>query len=135
MTLASLPRSISLRPSPGRARVAAAAAALQQAIDDLYAEDREREAERERNRQRNAAETERLVRLGKARLATRKLRVEVQAGFFWSFAAEALDSMRALAREAKQRGDQMRARAIEGRIDVMCGELDRIQKREAGIGE
>ena len=135
MTLATLPRSTPLRPSPGRAKVAAAAAALQQAIDDLYREDREREAERERNRQRNAAETERLVRLGKARLATRKLKVEVPAKFFWDFAAEALDAMRELAREAKQHGQQMRAQGIEARIDAMCGELDRIQKREAGTSQ
>ena len=55
MTLAILPRSTPLRPSSGRAKVAAAAAALKQAIDNLYREDREQEAERERNRQRNAA--------------------------------------------------------------------------------
>ena len=131
MTLATLPRSTSLRPSPGRAKVAAAASALQQAINDLYAEDRERAAQRERNRLRNAAETERLVRLGQARLATRKLRVEVPAKFFWDFSAEALDALRELASEAKQHGQQMRAQAIESRIDAACEQLDRIQKREA----
>ena len=131
MTLATLPRSTSLPPSPARAKVAAAAAQLQRAIDQLYAEDRERDAQRERARAESDRKAKRFVLMAEARRATRELRVEVPAKFFWDFAAEALDALHELAREAKQHGQQMRAQAIESRIDAACVQLDRIQKREA----
>lgn len=131
MTLATLPRSTPLPPSPARAKVAAAAAALQRAIDELYAEDRERAAQRERARAENDAKAAKFLRLAKARQATRAMRVEVPAKFFWDFAAEALDALRELASEAKQHGQQMRAQAIESRIDAACEQLDKIQQQEA----
>ena len=130
MTLATLPRS-TFRPSPGRARVAVAAAELQHAIDALYEEDREKARQRERARMETAAKTERLVRLGQARAATRALRIEVDRKWFWDFAAEALDTMREAASDARRHGEQMRAQAIESRIDAACTQLDKIQQREA----
>jgi hypothetical protein len=118
--------------SPGRAKVAAAAAALQQAIDEMFAEDKAKARARERVRQENAAKTERRVRLAQTRLAARAQWVEAPAKWFWSFANESLDSMRDLAAEAKRQGQRREAAALESRIDVICGELERIQQRQIG---
>jgi len=131
MTLATLSRSPPFRPSPARARVAQAAAQLQAAIDALYEEDKARARERERARQESDAKAKRLTLMAEAREATRGLRVEVPTKFFWDFSAEALDAMRELAAAARRNGEQMRAQAIEARVDGFCGELDKIQRREA----
>jgi hypothetical protein len=95
MTLATLPRSSSLpmSRSQARARVAAAASALQRTIDDLYAADKAQAAQRERDRAESDAKAKRLVSLAQARQATRELRVEVPAKWFWDFSAEALDAL------------------------------------------
>jgi Asp-tRNA(Asn)/Glu-tRNA(Gln) amidotransferase A subunit family amidase len=133
MTLATLPRSSSLpmSPSQARARVAAAASALQRTIDDLYAADKAQAAQRERDRAESDTKAKRLVSLAQARQATRELRVEVPAKWFWNFSAEALDAFRELAKEAKQQGQRGLADSIERRVDAICTELERIQKRTA----
>ncbi len=131
MTARSAIEPLRLPRSPGRARVAAAAAALQSAVEELYREEREREAARERARKETDAKAKRLALMAEARQATREMRIEIDRKWFWDFAAEALDALRELAAEAKQHGQQMRAQAIESRIDAACAELDRIQKREA----
>ena len=131
MTLATLPRAPSLPPSPARAKVTAAAAALQRAIDDLYAEDRERAAQRERARAENDAKAARFLRLAKARQATRELRIEVDRRWFWDFAGEAVHLLGEFASEANKRGERTRADAINSRVDAFCAALNKIQEREA----
>jgi hypothetical protein len=135
MTLAILPRSratpFRLPPSPARAKVVAAAAELQHAIDDLYAEARAQAAERERAHRENDAKAKRATLRAETRAATRELRIEVDAKWFWSFVNDALDCMKDLAGEARKQSQNMAAGALELRIDAACKELDRIQQREA----
>jgi hypothetical protein len=57
--------------------------------------------------------------------------LSVDRKFFWSFANDALDTMREASSEAKRKGEQMRAQGIDARIDAACVELERVQKREA----
>jgi hypothetical protein len=128
MTLATTPL---LQPSAGPSRVETAAELMQQALRQLWAEDRERAADRERARKATDARAKKFLLLAQAKRATREMRVVVPAKFFWDFCAEGLDAMRELANEAKQHGQQMRAQAIENRIDAACAQLDRIQQREA----
>lgn len=134
MTLATLPRSLSLPPSPARARVAAAAAALQHAIDALYEEDKERAAQRERASAESAARAKRLALMAEARNATRHLRVEVDRRWFWNFANEVMDDLHQQANEARGAGQRMRVTQLANRIEALGNELDKIQKRQATIG-
>ena len=91
MTARSAIEPLRLPRSPGRARVAAAAAALQSAVEELYREEREREAARERARKETDAKAKRLALMAEARQATREMRIEIDRKWFWDFAAEALE--------------------------------------------
>jgi hypothetical protein len=133
MTLATVSRApLAIPRSPARERVAAAATELQRAVDDLYAEARKQAAERARRDEEMDRKAQARLHLAAARLATKELRVEVPTKFFWDFCAEGLDALRELAAEARQRGQQMRAQGIDARVDGICAELERIQKRAAG---
>jgi hypothetical protein len=115
--------------SPGRRRVNEAVGRLQDALGQLFAEEAAREAERERARLEGEAKAQRRLHLAQARQATRAMRIEVDARWFWDFANGALDSMRDLAAEAKRQGQNGPANALEARIDAAVKTLDEIQKR------
>jgi hypothetical protein len=96
MTLATLPRTrapLIIPKSPARDRVAAAAAALQHAVDALFEEAKEQARERARR----DAETDRAaqarVARAKARLATKEYRIEISRKWLEEFAQDALDVM------------------------------------------
>jgi hypothetical protein len=136
MTLATLPRrSAVLTPplpqSAGRRKVAAAARLLQEALDQLYREDREKADARERAWRETEAKAKRVVALAQARQATRGLRIEVDRKWFWSFNNETLDLLRAVADDAQKRGETSDARMIERHIDGMCTALEKLQAKEA----
>jgi len=135
MTLATLSRSppppLRLPISAGRAKVAAAAKLLQEGIDALYQEERTKADDRERAWRETKAKAQRRVQLAQARLATKETRIEVDKRWFWTFTNEMLDTLRAVAADAKKRGQQGDARTIERVIDDACEQLERIQKKEA----
>jgi hypothetical protein len=117
-------------PSPGRARVAAAARLLQEAIDELYREDRAKALEGERARAESDARAKRFTLMAEARNATRELRVEVDRRWFWNFVNEVMDDLHQQANEARRAGEQMRVTQLENRIEALGNELDRIQKQQ-----
>jgi hypothetical protein len=135
MTLATLRRAAVLAPplpvSPGRRKVREAARLLQEGLNALYEEDRAKADARERAWRETEAKVARRLKLAEAKRATRDLRVEVPAKWFWDFANGALDSMRDLAAEAKRQGQNGPANALEDRIDAAVKTLDEIQKRAA----
>jgi hypothetical protein len=131
MTLATLPRSLVIPRSPARSRVAAAAAELQRAIDQLFEEAKEQARERARRDAENEAKAQAHVANAKARAATANLRIEVDRKWFWSFCNEMLDTLRAVSADAKRRGEQGDARMIERVIDDACTQLEKIQAKEA----
>jgi hypothetical protein len=57
--------------------------------------------------------------------------LSVDRRWFWDFANDALDTMREASSEAKRKGEQMRAQAIDARIDAACVQLEAVQKRAA----
>jgi hypothetical protein len=132
MALATLQRSPLVLPrSPARDRVAAAAAALQHAVDALYEEAKEQARERARRDEEMDRRAQARVAKAEARAATRGYRLEVDAKWFWTFNNETLDILRAVAADAKQRGATSDARAIERHVDSMCDELEKVQAKEA----
>jgi hypothetical protein len=130
MSLVALSRSPSPPQSSARARLVDAATELRRAIVALEREDRERADQSERAWQQNRAKIERRARLAAAREATRGMRIEVDRKWFWNSHNETLDLLRAVAADAKKRGETSDAQMIERHIDAMCDQLERIEKRE-----
>jgi hypothetical protein len=135
VTLATLRRStvtpLQIPVSAGRKRVQEAAAALQEAIDAMFAEDKAKALARERERQEGDERAKRAALKAQARQATRSMRIEVPRAWFWDFSASALEAMKDLVREARKQGQRGPADALQVRIDEAHKMLDRIQTREA----
>jgi hypothetical protein len=129
MTLATTPL---LQPSAGRSRVETAVELMNQAQRLLRAEELER-AERQRNFKVTPFDEREKAAIRKAEL--RRIKQEhmlsVDRRWFWDFANDALDTMREASSEAKRKGEQMRAQAIDARIDAACVQLEAVQKRAA----
>jgi hypothetical protein len=51
--------------------------------------------------------------------------------WFWDFANEMVDTLRAVAADAKKRGASGDARAIEARVDAFCEQLEKVQQKDA----
>ena len=126
-----VPLTPPLPQSTGRRKVADAARLLQEGLNALYEEERAKADARARANAESDARAKRHTALAQTRAATRGLRIEIDRKFFWSFCNEALDLLRAVAANARKRGAQADARAIERHIDDMCDQLERVQKREA----
>jgi hypothetical protein len=127
MSLATLTRAPLIIPkSPARERVAAAAAALQHAIDALY-EEAKAEA---REKARRDAETDRAaqarVARAKARLATKEYRIEISRKWLEEFAQDALDVMGEQAAAARSNGRNALANQLSDRIDHLVADLQRL---------
>jgi hypothetical protein len=132
MTLATVSRAPPvIAPSPARKRVAAAAAELQRAVDQLFEEAKDQARERARRAEESDAKARAHIARAKARAATRGYRLEVDRKWFWSFNNETMDLLRAVAADAKKRGETSDARMVERHIDSMCDQLEAIQKKEA----
>jgi hypothetical protein len=125
-----VPLTPPLPQSAARRKVAEAARLLQEGLNALYQEEREKADARARANAETDAKAKRLVALAQARQATRGLRLEVDKKWFWSFNNEMLDLLRQVAADAKSRGEHADARAIEAHIDAACEQLEKIQKRE-----
>jgi hypothetical protein len=129
MTLATTPL---LQPSAGRSRAETAVELMNQAQRLLRAEELER-AERQRNFKVTPFDEREKAAIRKAEL--RRIKQEhmlsVDRRWFWDFANDALDTMREASSEAKRKGEQMRAQAIDARIDAACVQLEAVQKRAA----
>jgi hypothetical protein len=127
VTLATISRPPVIVPrSPARARVAAAAAELQRAVDQLY-EEAKAEA---REKARRDAETDRAaqarVARAKARLATKEYRIEISRKWLEEFAQDALDVMGEQAAAARSNGRNALANQLSDRIDHLVADLQRL---------
>jgi hypothetical protein len=136
MSLTTLSRTAAPEPlrlpvSPGRRKLAEAARLLQQGLTELYQEERTKADARESAWRETEAKAQRRVQLAAARQATANLRIEVDRKWFWSFNNETLDLLRAVAADAKKRGETSDGQMVERHIDGMVEQLERIQKKEA----
>jgi hypothetical protein len=131
MTLATLRSPLIIQPSPARSRVAAAAAELQRAIDQLFEEAKEQARERARRAEESDAKARAHIARAQARQATRGLRIEIDRKMFWSLTGDLVETLRQCAVDARQRGATGDACVIERVIDGACEQLERIQKKEA----
>jgi hypothetical protein len=129
MTLATISRA-PLPRSPGRLKVAEAARLLQQALDALYEEDRARAEARARRDEEMDARAKTHVDRARVRALKQQHMLSVDRKWFWDSHNETLDLLRAIAADARKRGEQGDARMIERHIGDMCAELEKIQAKE-----
>jgi hypothetical protein len=137
MTLATLPRTrapLIIPKSPARDRVAAAAAALQHAVDALYEEAKAEARERAKRDEETDAKARAHVARVKARAATKEYRVEVSKKWLEEFASDALDAMHAQLAAAKANGHRAFVGQLSDRIDHLISDLQKLGVMERPKG-
>jgi hypothetical protein len=65
-----------------------------------------------------------------ARELMRRQMVGVDKRWFWDFVGEILERWRAEARQARIDRDLPRAARIDNRVDALCGDLERVERRQ-----
>jgi DNA repair exonuclease SbcCD ATPase subunit len=137
MSLATLPRTrapLIIPKSPARSRVAAAAAELQRAVDQLFEEGKEQAREKAKRDEENDRKVQARLAKVKARLATKEYRVEISRKWLEEFATDALDAMSEQAKQAQSIGRNALANQLSNRIDHLVADLQRLGLMERPNG-
>jgi hypothetical protein len=137
MSLATLPRSrapLIVPKSPARSRVAAAAAELQRAVDQLFEEAKTEAREKARRDEENDAKARAHVARAKARLVTKEYRIEISRKWLEEFASDALDALNAQANQAQANGQRAFADQLYDRINYLIADLQKLGLMERPKG-
>jgi hypothetical protein len=135
MTLATLNRApLVIAPSPARKRVAAAAAELQHAVDQLFEEAKEQARERARRDEENDRKVQARIARTHARAVTKEYRVEVSKRWVEELATDALDAMQAQMTVANANGQRAFAGQLYDRINHLIADLQRLGLMERPNG-
>jgi hypothetical protein len=137
MSLATLPRTrapLIIPKSPARSRVAAAAAELQRAVDQLFEEGKEQAREKAKRDEENDRKVQARLAKVKARLATKEYRVEISRKWLEEFATDALDAMSEQTNVARASGKNALANQLSNRIDHLIADLQRLGLMERPNG-
>jgi DNA repair exonuclease SbcCD ATPase subunit len=135
MSLATISRAPLFVPkSPARERVAAAANALQHAIDALYEEAKQEAREKAKRDEENDRRVQAHLAKTEARLATKGYRIEISKKWLEEFATDALDAMSEQAKQAQSVGRNALANQLSDRIDHLIADLQRLGLMERPNG-
>jgi hypothetical protein len=135
MTLATVSRApLVIAPSAARQRVAAAAAALQHAVDALFEEAKEQARERRARDEENDRKAQAHIARAKARAATRDLRIEVSKKWLEEFATDALDALAEQSKQAQANGQRALAGQLSDRVDHLIADLQKLGLMERPNG-
>jgi hypothetical protein len=135
MSLATITRAPLIIPkSPARARVSAAAAELQRAVDQLYEEAKAEAREKARRDEENDRKAEARIARTHARAATKEYRVEVSKRWLEELATDAMDAMQAQMTAANANGQRAFVGQLSDRIDHLIADLQKLGLMERPKG-